>query len=278
MADDPQHASSTPVLSGRIALVTGAAGDIGGAAAIRLSQAGAAVVAADHPGAADRLEANVAACLASRPDAVAHSLTFDITDAAATRDAIESAASAVGPPDLVFNNAGVQGAFAPTHRYPPDDAAAVVNVNVLGSLNVLTCAAATMVAGNTAGAIVNMASMAGVSGAPNMLAYSTSKAAILGMTKSAAKDLAPHNIRVNSVAPAFIGPGLMWERQVELQAAAGTQYFPSDPAVVAEMMINMVPMRRHGSVDEVIDVVLWLLSDQASYVTGVNIEISGGSA
>ena len=98
------------------------------------------------------------------------------------------------------------------------------------------------------------------------------------MTKSAAKDLAPHRIRVNSVSPAFIGPGAMWDRQVELQAAAGTQYFPADQERVADMMISSVPMRRYGSLDEVIDVVLWLLSDQSSYVTGVNIEVSGGAA
>lgn len=278
MTGDASHAWSTLALSGRTALVTGAAGDIGSTAAVRLIEAGASVVAADHPQAADRLATTVAACRAARPNAEVHPLAFDVTDAAATRTALESTASMSIVPDLVVNNAGIQGAFVPTHRYPLDDAAAVITVNVLGALNVITCAAATMVSNGAPGAIVNMASMAGVTGAPNMVAYSTSKAAIIGMTKSAAKDLAPHQIRVNSVSPAFIGPGKMWDRQVELQAAAGTQYFPSDPSVVAEMMIDMVPMRRYGTSDEVLDVVLWLLSDRAGYVTGVNIEISGGSA
>jgi NAD(P)-dependent dehydrogenase (short-subunit alcohol dehydrogenase family) len=243
-----------------------------------LSEAGAAVVAADHPSAAARLGATVAACKQVSPEAVVHPVTFDVTDADETLRAIRSAASELGPPDLVFNNAGVQGTFTPTHHYPLDDAARVVNVNVVGAINVMTTAAAVMVAGDVGGAIVNMSSMAGVTGAPNMMAYSTSKAAIIGMTKSAAKDLAPHGIRVNAVSPAFIGPGAMWERQVELQAAAGTQYFPTDPERVAEVMISMIPMRRYGSIDEVIDVVLWLLSEQSSYVTGVNVEISGGSA
>ena len=273
-----QNAARPLSFRGRTALVTGAAGDIGGTAAIRLSEVGAAVVAADHPSAAARLETTVAACKQAYPEAVVHPVTFDVTDADETLRAIRSAASELGPPDLVFNNAGVQGAFAPTHRYPLDDAARVVTVNVVGAINVMTSAAATMVTGNVKGAIVNMSSMAGVSGAPNMMAYSTSKAAIIGMTKSAAKDLAPHGIRVNAVSPAFIGPGAMWERQVELQAAARTQYFPPDREQVAGMMISMIPMRRYGSVNEVIDVVLWLLSEQSSYVTGVNIEISGGSA
>lgn len=265
-------------LEGRTALVTGAAGDIGGTAARRLVDAGAVVVVADHPAAAARLDATVASCREAAGDDRVRAVTFDVTDGEATRTAIASVASDLAPPDLVFNNAGVQGAFVPTHRYPLDDAARVVNVNVVGAITVMTSAAAAMVAAGVRGSIVNMSSMAGVSGAPNMMAYSTSKAAIIGMTKSAAKDLAPHGIRVNAVSPAFIGPGAMWERQVELQAAAGTQYFPSDPELVAEMMIGMVPMRRYGSMDEVVDVVLWLSSDRASYVTGVNIEVSGGSA
>jgi NAD(P)-dependent dehydrogenase (short-subunit alcohol dehydrogenase family) len=120
--------------------------------------------------------------------------------------------------------------------------------------------------------------MAGVSGAPNMPAYSASKAAVVGLTKSAAKDLAPAGIRVNAVSPAFIGPGRMWERQVELQAAVGSQYYATDPADVAAQMIAMVPLRRYGSLDEVARVVAFLLSDEASYVTGVNIEIAGGSS
>lgn len=263
---------------GRTALVTGAAGDIGGTAVLRLAAASAAVIAADHPAATDRLAQIVAACRRAHPDATVLPIEFDVTDAAATGTAIESAASQLAPPDLLFNNAGVQGAFAPTHVYPLDDAARVINVNVVGAINVLGAASAAMVEAGAGGAIVNMSSMAGVTGAPNMLAYSTSKGAILAMTTSAAKDLAPHGVRVNSISPAFIGPGAMWDRQIELQAAAGTQYFPADTKQVEQMMINMVPMRRYGSVDEVIDVVMWLLSDGAGYVTGVNIEIAGGSA
>ena len=119
--------------------------------------------------------------------------------------------------------------------------------------------------------------MAGVGGAPNMAGYSASKAAVIGLTKSSAKDLAPFNIRVNAISPAFIGPGAMWDRQVELQASAGSQYFSADPAEVATQMISTIPMRRFGSLEEVASVVEFLLSPAASYLTGVNIEISGGS-
>jgi NAD(P)-dependent dehydrogenase (short-subunit alcohol dehydrogenase family) len=111
-----------------------------------------------------------------------------------------------------------------------------------------------------------------------MPAYSASKAAVIGLTKAAAKDLAPMGIRVNAVSPAFIGPGRMWDTQVARQAAAGSQYYATDPDAVAAQMIELVPMRRYGSVHEVANVVAFLLSDAASYVNGVNLEVSGGSS
>ena len=153
-----------------------------------------------------------------------------------------------------------------------------MTVNVVGVLHVIAEAAAHLIAAGTPGAIVNSASMAGVSGAPNMAAYSASKAAVIGLTKSCAKDLAPYGIRVNAVSPAFIGPGVMWERQVAQQAQTHTQYFSADPDEVAGQMLGMIPMRRLGAPSEVADVVAYLLSDAASYVTSVNIEITGGSS
>jgi NAD(P)-dependent dehydrogenase (short-subunit alcohol dehydrogenase family) len=168
--------------------------------------------------------------------------------------------------------------FASIERYPIDDARRVLEVNVLGAMTVLAAAGRAMIDGGAGGAIVNIASMAGVSGAPNMPAYSASKAAVVGLTKAAAKDLAPHGIRVNAVSPAFIGPGRMWNTQVAQQAAAGSQYYAADPEAVAAQMIDMVPMRRYGTVHEVASVVAYLLSDDASYVTGVNLEVSGGSS
>jgi 2-dehydro-3-deoxy-L-rhamnonate dehydrogenase (NAD+) len=110
-----------------------------------------------------------------------------------------------------------------------------------------------------------------------MPAYSASKAAVIGLTKAAAKDLAPAGIRVNTVSPGFVGPGRMWERQVTEQAAVGSQYYANDPDVVARQMVEMVPLRRYGSPQEVARVVAFLLSSSASYLTGVNVEVSGGS-
>jgi len=244
-------------------LVTGAAGDIGAAIAEELTRRGRTLALADHPDAAPRLEE-----LCRRLDA--KRVMFDITDEAAVAAAVDSLGSLGG----LVNNAGYQGVFTSIDRYPLDDARRVLEVNVLGLMTVLSVTVQAM----DGGSIVNIASMAGVSGAPNMPAYSASKAAVIGLTKSAAKDLAPRGIRVNAVSPAFVGPGRMWETQVARQAEAGSQYYATDPDAVAAQMIGMVPLRRYGSPREVASVVAFLLSDDASYVTGVNVEVSGGSA
>jgi NAD(P)-dependent dehydrogenase (short-subunit alcohol dehydrogenase family) len=243
-------------------LVTGAAGDIGTAIAEVLVERGHRLALADHPDASERLDE-----LSRRLGA--ESVPFDVTDEAAVAAAVDGLAPLGG----LVNNAGYQGVFTSVDRYPLDDARRVIEVNVLGVMTVLAAAARVM----TGGAIVNVASMAGVSGAPNMPAYSASKAAVIGLTKAAAKDLAPMGIRVNAVSPAFIGPGRMWDTQVARQAAAGSQYYAADPEAVAAQMIELVPMRRYGSVHEVANVVAFLLSDDASYVNGVNLEVSGGS-
>jgi NAD(P)-dependent dehydrogenase (short-subunit alcohol dehydrogenase family) len=253
-------------------LVTGAAGDIGTAIAEVLARRGYRLALADHQDVAARLEETVELCrgLGAEVDAA----TFDVTDEAA----VATAVAKLGRIGGLVNNAGYQGVFMRVDRYPLDDARRVVEVNLLGVMSVLAVVARSMIAAGAGGAVVNVASMAGVSGAPNMPAYSASKAAVIGLTKAAAKDLAPSGIRVNAVSPAFIGPGRMWETQVARQAAAGSQYYATDPETVAAQMTGMVPMRRYGSVHEVATVVAFLLSGDASYVTGANVEVSGGSA
>jgi len=256
-----------------VVVVTGASGDIGRATATVLSERGWAVGLVDHPAAADALAGTAKAC-----GTAAWTATFDVLDPDAIVRALDECAAALGPPTGLFNNAGVQGAFARVDRYPLADARRVIDVNVVGAFNVLSIVGASMAATGLGGSIVCTASMAGVSGAPNMAAYSASKAAVIGMVKSAAKDLAPAGVRVNAVSPAFIGPGRMWEAQVAAQAAADSPYYANHPDEVARQMISMVPLRRYGTTTEVAHVVAFLLSDEASYLTGLNIEISGGSA
>jgi NAD(P)-dependent dehydrogenase (short-subunit alcohol dehydrogenase family) len=262
--------------SPRVALVTGAAGDIGRATSLALAAAGWSLALTDHPSAVAGLDATQQLIAAS--DSPAWSSTCDVTDDEAVASLVSACVSAVGVPSGLFNNAGYQGLFVALPGYPPADLRKVLEVNVVGVFQVLQHVALAMIAGGVAGTIVNSASMAGVGGAPNMPAYSASKAAVVGLTKSAAKDLAPHGIRVNAISPAFIGPGKMWDNQVASQAATKSQYYAHEPGEVAKQMIGMVPLRRYGSVDEVAAVVEFLLSEKSSYVTGQNIEITGGSA
>src|SRR4051794_17424068 len=259
----------------RFALVTGAAGDLGRAACVALAADGWSLFIADHPTQARALEATSDACAPSNRQIVP--LTFDVTDRAAVEHSLEMLATRHEPPAAVVAMAGIQGDFAPIQDYDGDVARRVLDVNVIGVLNTIAVAARLMIEAAIRGSIVGMASMAGVRGAPNMPAYSASKAAVIGLAMAAGRDLAQHGIRVNAVSPAFIGPGAMWDNQVAQQAAAGSQYFGSDPETVARQMIEAVPLRRYGSPTEVADVVAFLAGGRSSYLTGVNIEVSGGA-
>jgi len=269
MTTEPDPAS-TP-FTGRVVAITGGAGDIGLATARHLGRHGATIALIDlYDG---KLEA--ARAQLEGEGIPAHAWRCDVTDEAAVDATAEAIAERLGRVQHLFNNAGILGPFHPLLDYPTEDFDAIQAVNVRGAFLVLRAFARHMAA-HGGGSIVNMASMAATGGPPNMIAYATSKAAILGMTQTASKDLAPHGIRVNAVSPAYMGPGFMWTRQVELQAAAGSQYFAADPAVVAQQMIGAVPMRRYGRMEEIPGAVAFLLGDDASYITGVNVPIAGG--
>lgn len=263
-------------LDGRVALVTGAGGDIGKAVARRLASAGAHLALLDLPTKHDQLVQCEAECRELNAEVVVERVGCDVTDQAGVVAAVDGVCESLGVPDTVFNNAGYQGLFANTVDYPVDDFRAVLEVNVTGVFLVLQACASALRAAGKPGSIVNTASMAGVGGPPNMVAYAASKSAVIGMTKSAAADLAADSIRVNAISPAFIGPGAMWTRQVELQAEVPSQYYPDDAPAVAEAMIGDVPLRRYGTLDEVASGAMFLLSDEASYLTGFNLEIAGG--
>jgi NAD(P)-dependent dehydrogenase (short-subunit alcohol dehydrogenase family) len=258
----------------RRALVTGAAGDLGRAACVALATDGWSLFLTDHPTQQQGLDTTRDACAALGVDIA--DATFDVTDAEAVAGKLGDLAERHGAPTAVVANAGVQGDFAPVHEHDVAVVRRVLDVNVVGVFNTLQAAARLMIAGD-GGSIIAMASMAGVHGAPNMPAYAASKAAVIGLAKSAALDLAPYGIRVNSVSPGFIGPGAMWDNQVAQQAAAGSQYYPGAPETVAQQMIAQIPLRRYGTPTEVADVICFLAGDRSSYLTGGNIEIAGGA-
>jgi NAD(P)-dependent dehydrogenase (short-subunit alcohol dehydrogenase family) len=257
----------------RTAIVTGAGGDIGATVAVRLAEEGARVVLADVGGS---LDTTAQACAAARPDIEPIVTRFDVTSDDELRRAFDELGGSGVVADVLFNNAGIQGAFDNIVDQDVADVRRVLDVNVVGAFLVLREFARALWPTGRPGAVVNTASMA-QTGAPNMAAYSASKAAVVALTKTAAKDLAPASIRVNSVSPAFIGPGAMWDRQVALQAETPSQYFSDDPEHVAAQMIGAVPLRRYGSLDEVASTVLFLLSDESSYITGFDLHVSGGA-
>jgi 3-oxoacyl-[acyl-carrier protein] reductase len=221
----------------RIALITGGASGIGQAAAIRLRSDGVTIVTLDIAAGAD--------------------LTVDITDAAAVRAAAEQ----VGPVDILVNSAGIVGPNAPLWEISPDGWEKTFAVNVRGTFN--TCRA--FVPGMRErgwGRVINMASMAGKDGNPNMSPYSASKAAVIALTKSLGKELATSGVLANVIAPAVI--------ETPMNAATGAEALAH--------ITSLIPMGRLGQAGEVAELIAWLASDKVSFSTGAVYDISGGRA
>jgi 3-oxoacyl-[acyl-carrier protein] reductase len=219
------------------ALVTGGVSGIGKAAAIRLAEDGVRVVTLDIADGAD--------------------LTVDIVNDAAVRAAAEQ----VGPVDILINSAGIVGPIAPLWEIPLDGWERTFAVNVRGTFN--TCQA--FVPGMRArgwGRIVNLASMAGKDGNPNMSPYSASKAAVIALTKSLGKELAASGVLVNAIAPAVI--------ETPMNAATAPE--------ALSHLASLIPMGRLGQPEEVAELIAWLASDKASFSTGAVYDISGGRA
>jgi len=254
---------------GKVCVVTGGAGEIGIATALRLASEGsdiALVDLKDMESALSRIGKTGVRCIG---------YTCNVAKYDEVEKTVEAIQKDFSKIDMLFNNAGIQGSFSQIHTYPVEDFHQVISINLIGAFHVLRAISAVMVA-QKSGVIVNTASMAGVGGPVNMAAYGASKFALVGLTQTAAKDLAPYNIRVNAISPGFMGPGYMWDRQVDLQAAAHSQYYDKDRTVVVKQMVGEVPMRRYGSIEEIPGTVAFLMSEDASYTTGENIKISGG--
>lgn len=221
----------------RVALVTGGASGLGLAAAERLREDGHRVVTVDLDSAADH--------------------RVDVSDP----DAVSELAVAVGRVDVLVNSAGIVGPNVPLWEVDPADWDRTFAVNVRGTFN--TCRS--FIPGMKErgwGRIVNLASMAGKDGNPNLSAYSASKAAVIGMTKSLGKELATSGVIVNAIAPAVIA--------TPMNAATAPE--------VLEHITSLIPMKRVGRPEEVAELIAWLASDRCSFSTGAVYDISGGRA
>jgi 2-dehydro-3-deoxy-L-rhamnonate dehydrogenase (NAD+) len=238
------------------AAVTGGARGIGFAVAERLARAGVRVALWDL----DRARAESSAKeLAAAGKVIA--VAVDITDEAAVARALADTTERIGKLDIFVNNAGIAGASKTLWDYTPEEWRQVFRINVEGMY--LCCRAVVpQMIERGYGRIVNVASIAGKEGNPNAAAYSASKAAVMGLTKSLAKELATKGVIVNSVTP----------------AAVKTEIFQQISQAHIDYMLSKIPMGRFGKVEEMAAMICWLASEDCSFTTGAVFDLSGGRA
>ena len=246
-------------LKGRVAVITGGAQGIGYAVAERMLNSGAEVVLWDID-AARLAEAENALAKLGRLGKVTTSIV-ELTMAADIDAATADAARAHGRIDILVNNAGITGGNGPTWELSPDVWRRVIDVNLVGPF--LTCRAVVpQMLKQGYGRIVNIASVAGKEGNPNASHYSASKAGLIALTKSLAKELATKGVLVNAVSP----------------AAAKTAIFDSMTEQHIAFMLSKIPMARFLEVGEAAAMVAWLASEECSFSTGAVFDLSGGRA
>lgn len=242
----------------KVVIITGGGSGIGRATALEMAQRGYAVIIADI----DEYGANktTSKILESEGDAVA--VRLDVTNQSAVAHMMDNVHKEYGQINCLVNNAGIGGDLNFMESYDDATFHQVINVNLFG---VWYCTKAVLpyMRKQKYGAIVNVSSVAGTGGAPRMSGYSASKHAVVGLTKTVAQEYGKYNIRINAVCPTVIDTPM------------GRSYL-SDDDQTAEIIRKTIPMKRFGEPFEVAQAIMWLCSDQASFVNGQTVAIDGG--
>lgn len=247
-------------LSDKVAVVTGGSSGIGKETALTFAERGASVVVADL----DEEGGNAVVAEIEEMGGEAIFVETDVTDPDSTERMVERAVEAFGRLDYAFNNAGIGGAQEPVHELDPGEWQTVVDVNLTGVFNSLQAELAQLLDQGEGGAIVNNSSILGQVGFANSSGYVAAKHGVIGLTKTAALENGETGVRINAVSPGFI--------ETPLLEAGG---ITSDPEM-REMIESKHAMNRLGQPEEVADAVVWLCSDEASFVTGETLGVEGG--
>lgn len=243
------------LLEGKVCFITGAGKGLGQATLIAFAQAGAAAIYANDI--ADGSIGQTAQQLRGEFGTKITEMYFDVADLSACKKAVLQIKKDSGYLDVLVNNAGVMK-DALIGTVSPQLVNWIYGVNVYGSMELLQLAAKLMMR-RRSGSIINLSSIVGITGNPGQLVYSSTKGAIIAMTKTAAKELAPHNVRVNAIAPGMIDTDMM--------RSVGEKHLQTH--------LEHIPMGRLGRPEEIGNVAVFLASDLASYLTGQVIAVDG---
>ena len=249
MADQRQD------FSGKVAVVTGGASGIGEAVARAIAARGGQVVVADI----DEADSERVTTAIGDAGGSAKAIRTDVTDAASVEAMVKFAVDAYGGLDVAINNAGIGGPLSPTGEYPIDGWRQVIEVNLNGVFYGMRYQIPAMLA-RGGGAIVNVASILGAVGTANSPAYVAAKHGVRGLTKAAAIEYATRNIRINSVGPGYIETPLL----------------TSLDEATMQALVNLHPMHRLGTSEEVAALIVFLASDEAAFITGSYHLVDGG--
>jgi NAD(P)-dependent dehydrogenase (short-subunit alcohol dehydrogenase family) len=244
------------IFNNKVALVTGGAFGIGRATALAFAKRGAKVVIADHVNNDETVQ------YIKTAGGEALFIQCDVSSISEVRNMVDKTLARYGRLDFAFNNAGIEGQQAITHECTEENWDRTIGVNLKGIWLCMKMEIPPMLKEGK-GVIVNCASVAGLNGFPGLPAYVATKHGVVGLTKTAALEYAANNIRVNAVCPGVIHTAMI-DRLTGMDKVVEKQY------------IEMEPMGRMGTPEEVAETVVWLCSDAASFVTGIALPVDGG--